>query len=96
MPAKRRRIRRNVQQGFWDATGFHPIRASADYDSGRLFDDTEEGSYRRKKKKSKAKGKRRKNASTRSGLAADPRGWMSAKAVRIVKRGGRAVLQIKK
>lgn len=89
------RRRRNVQQGFWDATGFHPIRASADYDSSRLFDD-EEGSYRaRRKKKPKAK-RRRKNATTRSGAAADPRQWMSAKAVRVVKRGGRAFLQIKK
>jgi hypothetical protein len=51
--------RRNVQQGFWDGTGFHPIRASSDYDSDRLTDDTE-GSYRRKKKR-KAKGKKRKN-----------------------------------
>ena len=90
--AKAKRRRRNVQMGYYDATGFHPIRASADYDSSRLFDD-EEGSYRKKKPKAK---RRRKNATTRSGAVADPRQWMSAKAVRVVKRGGRAFLQIKK
>jgi hypothetical protein len=53
--------RRNIAQGFYDATGFHPIRASADYDPDRLFDPEYEptGRSRRRKKKPKAKAKRR-------------------------------------
>jgi hypothetical protein len=31
--------RRNVAQGFFDQTGFHPIRSSADYDPDRAGDD---------------------------------------------------------
>jgi hypothetical protein len=36
--AKARRIKRrkNVEGGFYDATGFHPIRALSDYDSSRV------------------------------------------------------------
>lgn len=29
------RDRKNVEQGFWDSTGFHPIRASKDYSMAR-------------------------------------------------------------
>ncbi|MBO0801099.1 MAG: hypothetical protein J2P31_19960, partial [Blastocatellia bacterium] len=38
--AKRARnaMRRNVQMGYWDMTGFHPIRKSSDYDPDRLFE----------------------------------------------------------
>jgi hypothetical protein len=32
---KVKKARRNVEMGFWDATGFHPIRASEDYSAGR-------------------------------------------------------------
>ena len=35
----RRGRRRNIQQGFWNATGFHPIRASWDYDPDRAGDE---------------------------------------------------------
>jgi hypothetical protein len=35
----RRGRRRNIQQGFWNATGFHPIRASKDYDPDRAGDE---------------------------------------------------------
>lgn len=50
---------RNIAQGFFDQYGFHPIRASADYDPDRLSDDTE-GSYKRKRrKKTKAKSKKK-------------------------------------
>lgn len=30
-----RKARKNVEMGFWDARGFHPIRASKDYSAGR-------------------------------------------------------------
>lgn len=53
---------RNVAQGYYDATGFHPIRASADYDPDRLSDDSE-GSYRRRKKATKKSS--RKKATTK-------------------------------
>ena len=29
-------FRRNVEMGFYDGTGFHPIRASRDYDSAEV------------------------------------------------------------
>jgi hypothetical protein len=28
-------LKGNVEQGFWDSTGFHPIRASSDYSAAR-------------------------------------------------------------
>lgn len=31
-----RRMKGNVEQGFFDATGFHPIRASRDYSERRV------------------------------------------------------------
>lgn len=31
--------RRNVERGFWSATGFHPLRRSRDYDPDRAGDD---------------------------------------------------------
>lgn len=59
------RKKRNVEAGFWNATGFHPLRSSFDYDPVRA--DDEYGDYgsgvkskkRKKKAKSKAKGRRR-------------------------------------
>jgi hypothetical protein len=33
----KRRI--NVERGFWNATGFHPLRRSRDYDEDRAGDD---------------------------------------------------------
>ena len=91
MAKAKRRVRRNVQMGFYDATGFHPIRASRDYDSG-LFD--EEGSYRKKKraKGKKKTGRRKKNASTSRGLPADP-AWMKRSDLVAVRRGGKVILQ---
>jgi hypothetical protein len=32
---KKLSTKKNVDQGFWDSRGFHPIRASADYNAGR-------------------------------------------------------------
>ena len=53
---------RNIAQGFYDATGFHPIRSSGDYDSGRLFDDTEgsRGTSKKAKKRKKPVAKKKK------------------------------------
>ena len=34
-----RPVRRNVAEGFYDATGFHPIRKSRDYDPDRAGDE---------------------------------------------------------
>ena len=65
---------RNIAQGFYDATGFHPIRSSGDYDSGRLFDDTE-GSTRKKAKKKPAAKKKRK-----------PVGWWAQPIKKTAKR----------
>lgn len=60
---------KNIQQGFYDQYGFHPIRASNDYDSDRLSDDTEGGYGRRKRKKATTKrkpaAKKRKKATTK-------------------------------
>lgn len=56
---------RNVQAGFYDATGFHPLRASSDYDPDRAGDDYESKSdnksvkRRTATKKSKTKTKKR-------------------------------------
>jgi len=48
----RHKSRKNVAQGFYDASGiFHPIRSSADYDEGRV------GTVTRKKAAKKAKAK---------------------------------------
>lgn len=49
---------KNIQQGFVDATGFHPIRSSSDYDSGRT------GETKKRKTKAKATTKRRKVKAT--------------------------------
>jgi hypothetical protein len=38
-------LRRNVQAGFYDSTGFHPIRASADYSAGRAGEKFRGGSH---------------------------------------------------
>lgn len=32
-------LRKNVAQGFYDGTGFHPIRSSRDYDPERAGDE---------------------------------------------------------
>ena len=40
----RRRLRshvKNVQMGFYDSTGFHPIRSSSDYDSAKVVHGVE-------------------------------------------------------
>ncbi len=62
-------VRRNVQAGYTDAHGFHPLRGSADYDPDRAGDDygarTDAGGLRygrgklRVVKKRKASGKRK-------------------------------------
>jgi hypothetical protein len=51
-------VRRNVEQGFYDQYGFHPIRASSDYSAARAG---ESGDWRRdaKRKKKKTATKRK-------------------------------------
>ncbi|MGA2475577.1 MAG: hypothetical protein ABSF73_03045 [Terriglobia bacterium] len=44
-------VRRNIIAGFHDATGFHPIRASADYSPGRAGEKFRSGGHGRSKGK---------------------------------------------
>jgi len=53
---------RNIAQGFYDATGFHPIRSSSDYDPDRAGDDYSQTTRKRKKPaKKKAAAKKKKS-----------------------------------
>jgi hypothetical protein len=38
-------LRKNIVAGFYDATGFHPIRASADYSAGRAGEKHRAGGH---------------------------------------------------
>lgn len=52
---KPKRTKKNVEQGFWDATGFHSIRASKDYSKARTGEK-----FRERPKRSQAtRGRRR-------------------------------------
>lgn len=63
---KRRKGRsKNIAQGYHDATGFHPIRASHDYDPDRLFDSEHEGRAVRGRGRPKATKKKARKASKR-------------------------------
>jgi len=86
MPAKKRAKRRkNVQMGFYDSTGFHPIRASSDYSGAYETRSARSRAHAPKKRKTKAKGKRK-------NPGASVTGWVRAKAVKIVRdKNGRAV-----
>jgi hypothetical protein len=66
--------RRNVEQGFYDATGFHPIRASRDYDDSVDYDSE---SYSKSKR---SYGRRNPKPPTRKQLAARKRFAAAAKA----------------
>lgn len=80
---------KNVAAGFYDATGFHPIRSSGDYDPERAGDEYSERrtKARRKKPKAKARWKRtpavRRAASTLRALGRKrnpiPVEWVTAK-----------------
>jgi hypothetical protein len=48
-PSRRRRSRKNIAAGFYDDSGFHPIRASYDYSSKRAGEGGRK-SRRRKRK----------------------------------------------
>lgn len=54
-----RPVRRNVAQGYYDATGFHPIRASKDYDPDRAGDEYSDTGRKRKAQAKKAKKRKR-------------------------------------
>ena len=64
---------KNIQQGYVDATGFHPIRASTDYDEGRV-------SQYRPKAKPKAKKKAVKKAAKKAVKKTTTRRRVVAKA----------------
>ena len=49
--------KRNVAMGFYDATGFHPLRSSPDYDPDRAGDDYSDTPKRKRKAKTKRRGK---------------------------------------
>ena len=79
-----KRKRRNVEMGFYDDTGFHPIRASSDYSSSR-GGESAYGRGTRTKKWSRMTSKRRKRNLTKRrpkrnphlaiiGLGGNPRG----------------------
>lgn len=53
-----RRYLRNVAAGFYDATGFHPLRASADYDPVRTGEAGRPRPYGTKRPRSKAAQKK--------------------------------------
>jgi hypothetical protein len=63
------RRRRNVAQGFYDSSGFHPIRASADYDPAIAGETGRKAKTTRSKKKLAAKRKASSTARTRSMVA---------------------------
>lgn len=57
-----RRKRRNISEGFYDDTGFHPIRAAADYDRASVGEGKRKPRRARSKKKATAKRKTVKTA----------------------------------
>lgn len=89
--------RRNVEMGFYSGGVFHPIRASSDYSR------TRGGDWRGASKKLKAAisgaKKRAKKFAHNPGTVRHVKGqtgWIKAKSVRIVKSGGRTVVQVKR
>lgn len=62
--------RRNVQQGFYDASGFHPIRASADYSQSVAGEAGRKPVRSRSKKRVTAKGKASSTARRKSSVQA--------------------------
>lgn len=56
----------NVAQGFYDATGFHPIRASSDYDSDAAGDEYSSTGKKRKKAKAKKRVKAKAKSQSKS------------------------------
>lgn len=64
--AAKSRKRRNIQQGFYDSSGFHPIRASSDYDPGIAGETGRKPVRTRSKKKASAKRKAASTARSRA------------------------------
>lgn len=73
-PSTRRQ--KNIAMGFYDATGFHPIRASEDYDPDRSgdWDDVDDTPRKRARKKVAAK-KRKKPATKKRKNPASKKVW---------------------
>ena len=59
-----KRLFPNVQEGFYDSSGFHPIRASSDYDPGAVGEGK-----RGKASASRARHKRAKKRSRRMSIS---------------------------
>jgi hypothetical protein len=55
MKAKNRKRKKNVEMGFWDAKGFHPMRASRDYSGARAGEGRAGGRARAKRATKKAR-----------------------------------------
>lgn len=91
----RRRVRRNIEMGFFGGDGrFHPIRASSDYSRKRAGDDV--GALKRVaalKRSATRKAKAMHNPVRR---VKGSTGWLKAKSVRIVRQAGRTVVQVKR
>ena len=60
---------KNIAAGFYNATGFHPIRSSADYDPDRAGDSYSQKTAPRRRKKAVAKRKRKPAARKRKPAA---------------------------
>jgi hypothetical protein len=56
---KPKRVKKNVEQGFWDSKGFHPIRASADYAPYKAGEFPRRGKSSAERKRASASAKRR-------------------------------------
>ena len=82
---------KNIAQGFYNATGFHPIRSSWDYDPDRgdPGDTVSEGGGRKRKRKAKATPRKRKAATKRKATTKRRTAKRTAKRTvkRAVKRG---------
>lgn len=65
-------FRRNIKRGFYDATGFHPVRSSPDYDPDRVDElyrygrRGKESSHSRKRRKPRRKSHARKSHARKS------------------------------
>jgi hypothetical protein len=66
---------KNIAAGFYDATGFHPIRSSADYDPDRAGDDYPQRTAPAPRRKGKRMAKRKRNPI--------PSKWVAANVKRV-------------
>lgn len=95
---KRKAARKNIAAGFYDEDGyFHPIRASYDYSPKRAGDPKP-----KRKNSSHSRGTRYKKSRMKEMLREvkpkknPPKGWIKANAVRVVRKNGRTILEVKR